>query len=79
MLFNIRGRGATVLGMGSLSVTIQDAVKKLTLSNGLKIATSGCETLGNNIIEKMVHWFQQRRLGHPATRTFVHLSSDGKG
>ena len=74
MFFNITGKGYMVLGVGNSSVTTQDAVKHLILSNGLKIATICCETPAKLTIPEVSDMFHQRRSVHHATRTFVHLS-----
>ena len=74
MFFNITGKGGMVLAVGNSSVTTQDAVKHLILSNGLKIATSCCKTPAKLTLQELAAMFHQRRWVHHATRTFVHLS-----
>ena len=74
MFFNITGKGDMVLGVGNSSVTTQDAVKHLILSNGLKIATSCCETPAKLTLQDLASMFHQSRWAHRATRTIAHLS-----
>ena len=74
MFFNIIGKGDMVLGVANSYVTTQDAVKSLILSNGLKIATSYCETPAKLMLQELASMFNQSRWAHHATRTIVPLS-----
>ena len=74
MFFNITGKGDMVLAGANSSVTTQDAVKPLILSNGLKIATSYCETPAKLMLQEKASMFNQRRWAHHAMTTIVPSS-----
>ena len=74
MFFNITGKEGVVTGVGNSSVTTQDAVKPLILSNGLKISTRNCETPAKLTLQEKASMFNQSRWAHHATRTIVPSS-----
>ena len=71
MFFNITGKGDMVLAGANSSVTTQDAVKPLILSNGLKISTRNCETPAKVTLQEKASKLNRGRWAHHATRIIV--------